>query len=253
MTAQFNLSGQSAIVTGAGRGLGEAIAKGLASAGAAVALCDMDIHSARTAADNICQSGGKAIAVEVNVSKADSVDQMVQTTMEQFGSIDILVNNAGIQRRNPCIDMSEQDWDAVIDVNLKGTFLCSRAVGRIMVPQRKGKIINISSLLGTVAQPNRGPYAASKGGVVQFTKVLALEWASHNINVNAVGPGYVLTELNTALMEDKEAFDELTSRIPMERWASTEDIVGPVLFLASNASDYITGHVLYVDGGYLCL
>ncbi len=253
MAANFDISGKVALVTGAGRGLGEAIALGLAQAGADVAVIDLDIKAAQVVAAKIENSGRKALAVEANVCDADNVKRMVNVVLEEFGTIDILVNNAGIQRRNSCVDMSEKDWDAVIEVNLKGAFLCCKEVGKIMVANRKGKVINITSLLGTVAQPNRGPYAASKGALVQLTKVLALEWAPLGINVNGLGPGYFLTELNQKLMDDKEAFDELTSRIPMGKWGTLDDIVGPAVFLASEASDYMNGHILYVDGGYLCM
>lgn len=182
-----------------------------------------------------------------------TVKNMVDATVEKFGTVDILVNNAGIQRRDPCIEMSEEDWDAVIRVNLKGVFLCSREVGKILVQKGSGKVINIASLLASVAQPNRGPYTASKGAVAQFTKVLALEWAPYNINVNAIAPGYVATELNTKLLEDKQVYDELTSRIPMGRWCEPEELTGAVVFLASNASSYMTGQLVNIDGGYLCL
>lgn len=249
----LDLTGKVAVITGSGRGLGKAVADGLAAAGAVAVIADIDEKSAAETACLLSEAGHESLAVQVDVADASSVDRMVDTVISQCGRIDILVNNAGINRRNPCIDMSEQDWDTVIDINLKGTFLCCRAVGRVMVEQRQGKVINVTSLLGSVAQPNRGPYAASKGGVVQLTKVLALEWAPCNINVNGLAPGYVLTELNLQLMEDKKAFDELTGRIPMGRWAQPEEIVGSALFLASPAADYITGQILYVDGGYLCL
>jgi len=253
MVSQFRLDGKVAIITGAGRGLGYAMAKGLAEAGAQVVIADIDKDLAVEAASCLQSLGLPALAVQVDVTNAASVAQMVELTLTSYGRVDILVNNAGINRRNPCVEMDEEDWDSVIDVNLKGTFLCCRAVGQVMMTQGSGKVINISSLLGTVAQPNRGPYAASKGGVVQLTKVLALEWAKHNINVNALGPGYFLTELNQKLMNDAAVFNDLTSRIPMGRWGELEDIIGPIIFLASNASNYITGHVLYADGGYLCL
>lgn len=248
----FDLRNKIALVTGSGRGLGAAMARGLAEYGASVVVADIDLEAAGSVAEDIKANQGTALAVQVDVTDAESVQTMADKIVGAFGKIDILVNNAGINRRNPCVQMSEQDWDSVINVNLKGTFLCTRAVGKVMLEQKHGKVINIASLLSTVAQPDRSPYAASKGGVVQFTKVLALEWAKSNISVNAIGPGYFMTELNTALMDNKEMYDELTSRIPMGRWAQPEELIGALVFLSSDASDYITGQVVYVDGGYLC-
>ncbi|NLP25253.1 MAG: glucose 1-dehydrogenase [Syntrophomonadaceae bacterium] len=249
----FSLDNKVAIVTGAGRGLGAAMAQGLAEVGAAVVVADINLQSATSTVERIKEAGGKALPVSVDVGGAADVKAMVDACVNTFGTVDILVNNAGINRRDPCIEMSEEDWDAVIRVNLKGTFLCTREVGKILVAKKSGKVINIASLLATVAQPNRGPYASSKGAVAQFTKVLALEWAPYNINVNAIAPGYVATELNTRLMEDKQVYDEITARIPMERWADPEEMIGAVVFLASDASSYMTGQLVNIDGGYLCL
>ncbi|MGE5379494.1 MAG: SDR family NAD(P)-dependent oxidoreductase [Methylocystaceae bacterium] len=253
MDNQFRLDSKVAIVTGAAAGLGKAMAEALAKAGANVIIADVNLAAAEATAHTIEGLGVKALPLQANVAVADSVKAMVDSAVAEMGTVDILVNNAGINRRGPCIEMTEEDWDATINVNLKGTFLCCRAVGPIMIAKNYGKVINIASLLGSVAQPNRGPYAASKGGVVQLTKVLALEWAKNRINVNAIGPGYFATELNRKLMDDPEVYNDLTSRIPMGYWAEPSELGGPVVFLASSASDYVTGQLLWVEGGYLCL
>lgn len=253
MGNQFSVDGKVALVTGAAAGLGNAMAKALAEAGATVVLAGHSIESAETASHEIEQLGGKVLPLQVNVENADSVQAMIDRTVAELGTLDILVNNAGINRRGPIVEMSEEDWDATINVNLKGTFLCCRAAGPILLAKNYGKVINIASLLGSVALPGRSPYASSKGGVIQLTKVLALEWAKHRINVNAIGPGYFATKLNRKLMDDPEVYNDLTSRIPMGYWADPADLGGSVIFLASAASDYITGQVLWVDGGYLCM
>lgn len=249
----FRLDGRVAIVTGAGRGLGAAMAKGLAEYGASVAVADINFKSAQETAETICQSGGQAFPIAVNVTDAVSVDEMVQNCLGKYGTVDILINSAGIVLRSPITETSEEDWDAVIAVNLKGTFLCTRAVGRVLAEKEYGRVINIASILGSVAQPGRGSYPASKGAVIQFTKMVALEWAQKGITVNTLAPGYFLTEINTALMENKPVFDDLTSRIPMGRWGDPKELVGPVVFLASEAGSYVTGQLLNCEGGYLAL
>lgn len=253
MVNRFDLSGKVALVTGSAAGLGKAMAEALAEAGANVVVADINLEMAETTSHEIERFGVKALPVKANVADADSVKSMVSTAVAEMGTIDILINNAGINRRGPLVEMSEEDWDATIGVNLKGTFLCCREVGPILLAKNYGKVINIASLLGSVAQPNRGPYASSKGGVIQLTKVLALEWAKNRINVNAIGPGYFATELNRKLMDDPVVYNDLTSRIPMGYWAEPFELAGPVVFLASSASDYVTGQVLWVEGGYLCL
>lgn len=253
MVNRFDLSGKVALVTGAAAGLGKAMAQALAEAGANVVVADINLEMAEIASHEIERLGVKALPVKANVADADSVKSMVNQAVTEMGTLDILVNNAGINRRAPLVEMSEDDWDATIGINLKGTFLCCREVGPVLLAKNYGKVINIASLLGTVAQPNRGPYASSKGGVIQLTKVLALEWARNRINVNAIGPGYFATELNRKLMDDPAVYNDLTNRIPMGYWADPSELAGPVVFLSSSASDYITGQVLWVEGGYLCL
>lgn len=248
----FGLDGKVAVVTGAASGLGQAMAVALAGAGASVAVADLNLALAEETGHQIEKLGVKAFPVQADVANEESVAKMVEQTTANLGTIDILVNNAGINRRGPCVELSLEDFEATLNVNLKGTFLCCRAVGPQLIAKQYGKVINIASLLGSVAQANRVPYASSKGGVIQLTKVLALEWAPYNININAIGPGYFATELNKKLMEDPVIYNDLTSRIPMGRWAEPAELAGPVVFLASAASDYVTGHVLWADGGYLC-
>ena len=176
---------------------------------------------------------------------------MVDRTIDMFGKIDILINNAGITIRKEAIKYSERDWDKVVDINLKGVFLCCREVGKIMIKQGKGKIINIASLMSFIGGITIPAYAASKGGVGQLTKALSNEWAKYNVNVNAIAPGYFDTPLTKSLIENSVRYNEIKSRIPMERWGKPEDLKGAAVFLASDASDYITGHILVVDGGWM--
>ncbi|HCF50387.1 MAG TPA: hypothetical protein DER60_08900 [Syntrophomonas sp.] len=250
--SMFGLEDEVALITGTDQGIGEAMAYGLAKAGARIAIADKKFNNACIVAERLEKSGVKALPFKVDVQDADNVDLMVSNVIRAFGTIDILVNNTGVSRREECVKMTEEDWDQVVNVNLKGTFLCSRAVGRIMLGNRKGKVINLASMMSAVVQAKRGPYAASKAGIVQFTKVLAVEWAPYNINVNAIGPGYVLTDINKELLESN-TFEYFVSKIPLGRWSIAEDLIGATIFLSSKVSSYITGQVLYVDGGYLCL
>jgi NAD(P)-dependent dehydrogenase (short-subunit alcohol dehydrogenase family) len=175
---------------------------------------------------------------------------MVETVVQEFGRIDILVNNAGVNIRKPVLELTEEDWDTVLDTNLKGYFLVARAVGKHMISQGRGKVINMASILGAVALPNQLAYASSKGGVVQMTKVMALEWASHNIQVNAIAPTYFETPLVAPLRNDPERYRFIMERTPMGRWGQPEELEGTAVFLASRASDFITGQTIFVDGGW---
>ena len=254
----FQLDGKIAIVTGGGKGLGKVMANALALFGAEVVIADIDSNLAETTAQEITQQrGGKTQAVQVDVTKKASVEAMVQRTAEEFGRIDILVNSAGITRRGNAQNMPEADWDDVIAVNLKGTFLSCQAVGRKMIEQRYGKIINIASVVG-----QRGlfhpldyatSYCASKGGVIQLTRTLAAEWAQYNILVNAIAPTYFLTDMTRPLLENKEFSEYLKWKIPLGRPGNTDELVGPVVFLASDASSMITGHILNIDGGWTAI
>ena len=248
---KLRLDGKVALVTGASRGLGRAMALGLAEAGADVAVVSRTKEALESVAEEIRALGRRGLVVRADVTDRDEGTDMVRRTMEAFGRIDILVNNAGTSFRAAAEGYPEEAWDRVMAVNLKGVFLCCQAVGRVMIVQRRGKIINIGSLLSEIGVPLTPAYAASKGGVRQLTKALAVEWAQYNIHVNAIGPGYFRTELTDALQKDEERAAWILSRTPMGRWGVPEDLKGPVVFLASDASDFITGQMLYVDGGWL--
>ena len=241
---------QVAIVTGGGNGIGKSIVLGLANEGAHLCIADLDIKKANEAKTEVEKVGRKAIAVEVDVSKQKDVQFMVEKTIAGFGQIDILVNNAGVARYAPFLEFPAEDWVRTIEVNLSGYFYCAQAVAKQMILRKRGKIINISSVVAQVAMPNSVAYSATKGGVAAFTRVLALELALEGICVNAIGPGPIMTEMaKTALKdEDREA---RIAMIPMGRYGVPEDVVGPAIFLASSDSDFITGQTLYVDGGFL--
>jgi 2-deoxy-D-gluconate 3-dehydrogenase len=248
----FSLDGKVALVTGASRGLGAGMAAALASAGAAVALHSNERPAAETA-DRICKESGRRTALfTADLADRAAADKLVADTLAAFGQIDILVNNAGIIRRRPAVQHADDEWDAVIEVNLSNAFRMCRAMGKHLIDtNRPGKIINVASLLsfqGGITVPG---YAASKGGIVQLTKALANEWASHGINVNAIAPGYMQTDNTKALREDPQRNKQITERIPAGRWGTPEDMAGAAVFLASKASDYVHGHVLVVDGGWM--
>lgn len=248
---KLRLDGKVAIVTGASRGLGRAMALGLAEAGADVVVVSRTMEALEGLAREIGTLGQQGLAIRVDVTDRHEVADMVRSAMETFGKIDILVNNAGTIFRTEAEEYPEEAWDRVLEVNLKGVFLCCQAVGKVMIAQRRGKIINMGSLLSAIGVPLIPAYAASKGGVRQLTKALAVEWARYNIHVNAIGPGYFRTELTEALEKDEKRTAWILRRTPLGRWGVPEDLKGPVVFLASDASDYITGQILYVDGGWL--
>jgi len=250
----FDLSGRVAIVTGGNSGIGHEIAKTLARNGARIVVSNRRKEEGEKATRAIAEMGGDAIAVPADVSQKKSVEAMVQRVMEQFGRIDILVNSAGINIRKPALDYDESDWDQVIDINLKGTFLTCQAVGRIMVEQKRGKIINLSSSVEKIGMELRIAYCASKGGVSQLTKSLAIEWAPYGVNVNAVGPGFTKTALLAKLIEQDPTFIPMVQRrVPLGRLGLPEEVASVVLLLASDAGDYITGQTFFVDGGWTIL
>ncbi|MCQ6265760.1 3-oxoacyl-[acyl-carrier-protein] reductase [Fictibacillus sp. WQ 8-8] len=242
------LKGKTALVTGASRGIGRAIALELAKNGAKVAVNYAGSEAkAQEVVDEIRSMGQDAIAVQANVADSESVSAMVKTVIEEFGALDILVNNAGITRDNLIMRMKEDEWDAVLDTNLKGVFLCTKAVTRQMMKQRKGRIINISSIVGVSGNPGQANYVAAKAGVIGLTKSTAKELASRNITVNAVAPGFIDTDMTHVLEENVKG--EMLKAIPLARFGSTEDISSLVTFLASDCSSYITGQTIHVDGG----
>jgi 2-deoxy-D-gluconate 3-dehydrogenase len=245
----FDISGRVAIVTGASTGLGKGMALGLAEAGADIVLVDY-VNSSETA-KQIESLGRRAVVITADLSVTKPVQSIINSTVDTLGKIDILVNNAGIIRRAPAVDFTEKDWDEVMSVNIRSLFFMCQAAGREMIKRKYGKIINISSLLafqGGILVPS---YSASKGGVAQVTKALANEWAQFGININAIAPGYMATNNTKALREDPVRSKSILDRIPAGRWGLPEDLHGAVVFLASKASDYINGHVLVVDGGWL--
>ncbi|WP_453997007.1 3-oxoacyl-[acyl-carrier-protein] reductase [Bacillus nitroreducens] len=242
------INGKVALVTGASRGIGRTIALELAKAGAKVAVnYSGSEQKANEVVDEIKALGQEAIAIQANVSDADSVQNMVKEVISTFGSLDILVNNAGITRDNLLMRMKEDEWDDVININLKGVFLCTKAVTRQMMKQRSGKIINIASIVGVSGNPGQANYVAAKAGVIGLTKTAAKELASRNITVNAVAPGFITTDMTEQLPEDVK--NEMLKLIPLARFGETTDISGVVLFLASDNSNYMTGQTLHVDGG----
>jgi 3-oxoacyl-[acyl-carrier protein] reductase len=243
----MKLKGRVALVTGAAQGIGKAVALLLALNGADVVVSDINLEKAEETAKEIQAIGRKAMAIKVDVANSDQVERMVETILQQFGQIDILINNAGITRDKLILRMTEEEWDAVLNINLKGTFNCTKAVVRYMSKQRWGKIVSIASVVGEMGNAGQANYAASKAGVIGFTKTIAREFAQRGINVNAIAPGYIETPMTEALPE--KAKEELKRMIPMERLGKPEDVAEAVLFLVSEASSYITGQVLNVNGG----
>jgi len=248
---RFRIDGKVALVTGGARGLGRAIAEALAWAGADVALSARQLDNAHRAAEVIAKTTSrKALGVAADVTERASVEAMVAQVLDSLGRLDILVNNAGVNIRGPIEELGEDDWDVVVDTNLKGPWLCCRAVAAIMKKQKWGRVINVSSMLCEIALPGRTPYAASKGGLTLLTKTLALEWARDGINVNALCPGPFATEINTPLLNDPVVSAQMVANVPLARWGDPVEVGPAAVFLASDASSFMTGATLFIDGGY---
>jgi 2-dehydro-3-deoxy-D-gluconate 5-dehydrogenase len=249
MSGLFDLTGRVAIVTGANRGIGQGLAIALGEAGADVALVGRT--PAEETAERVRAAGRRAAIIGADLSSVAPVQEIVDHTLAELGALDILVNNAGIIRRADSLEFSEEDWDAVIDTNLKSVFFLCQAAARHMVPKGRGKIVNIASMLSFQGGIRVPSYTASKSGVAGLTKLLANEWAGKGINVNAIAPGYIATNNTAALQADQVRNRQIVERIPAGRWGQPSDLAGAVVFLASDASDYIQGHILAVDGGWL--
>ncbi|MHB9094761.1 MAG: 3-oxoacyl-[acyl-carrier-protein] reductase [Eubacteriales bacterium] len=241
------LRGKIALVTGSARGIGKAIALTLAEKGADVAVVDLGREDAEGVAAEIRQLGRRALALSGNVANAQDVEEFVKKVSEEFGRIDILVNNAGITRDTLLMRMKEEDWDAVINVNLKGTFLCTKAVSRVMMKQRYGRIVNISSVIGLMGNAGQANYGASKAGILGLTKSVAREMGSRNVTVNAIAPGFIETSMTDVLSENLK--ESMMAQIPLGRLGSPQDVANTVAFLVSDEASYITGQTIAIDGG----
>lgn len=237
----------TAIITGGGRGIGKAMAESFASSGVNIVVVDIDIDVAQEASLELKKLGVKSIALKADVSNSSDVSDVFENSMKEFGKIEILVNNAGVTRDGLLLRMKEEDWDAVININLKGTFLCSKEAVKIMSKQRYGRIVNISSVVAFMGNPGQANYSASKAGIVGLTKTIAKEYASRGITVNAVAPGFIATAMTDAISENIK--QEMLKAIPMSKFGTVKDVANAVLFFASPESGYITGQVIHVNGG----
>jgi len=250
-TGQFDLTGRVALVTGSSQGLGFTLARGLAEAGATVVLNGRGAERLAGAVERLRDAGLDAHGYAFDVTRREDVAAAIARIEREAGPIDVLVNNAGIQRRAPLEQVGEAVWREVLDTNLTAPFLVAQHVARGMIARRAGKIINICSLMSEVGRPTIAPYTAAKGGLKMLTKAMATEWARHNIQVNGIGPGYFKTEMNRALFEDEQFDAWIKGRTPAQRWGAPEELIGPAVFLASDASSFVSGQIIYVDGGIL--
>ena len=247
----FGLEGKTALITGSARGLGFTIAQGMAQAGATIIINDVVEDRIKKAEKAFKDHGLKAVGALFDITDAAAVATHITRLEREVGPIDILFNNAGIQIRHPIEEFPEEEWERIIRVNLTGVFLVSKYAAKGMIQRRRGKIIHMCSMQSELGRPTITPYAASKGGVKMLVRGMATEWGKHNIQVNGIGPGYFITEMTRALVEDEKFNSWLCGRTPANRWGDPSELVGAAIFLASKASDYVNGHVLYVDGGML--
>jgi len=247
----FDLNGRTALVTGSSRGLGRAIAEGMAKAGARLVINGTDRARVETAVGELRAAGFAAEGAAFDVTDEAAVVSAFEGFDKAGIEIDILVNNAGIQMRKPLVEFSSADWRKVIETNLTSAFIIGREAAKRMIPRKRGKIINIASLASELARPTIAPYTAAKAGIKNLTKSMAVEWAANGIQANAIGPGYMLTDMNQALMSNIDFNNWLMSRVPAKRWGNPDELVGAAIFLASSASNYVNGQTIYVDGGML--
>lgn len=251
MNSLFKLTGKTALVTGSSQGLGLTMAQGLLDAGASVILNGRNAKKLTRAIDRLNANKSDIHSVVFDVREENQIQKAIQDVEHNIGPIDILVNNAGINIRHPLENFPVEDWETVIDINLKGAFLVSKIIAQGMIQRKSGKIINVCSMQSELGRTTITPYAASKGGLKMLTKSMATELAKYNIQVNGIGPGYFKTDMTRPLWEDKEFDQWLRNRTPANRWGNPEELIGPLVFLSSRASDYVNGHILYVDGGLL--
>jgi gluconate 5-dehydrogenase len=247
----FDLTGRTALVTGSSQGIGLALARGLAAAGATVVLNGRDEAKLAAAAEALRGEGAQVATAPFDVTDAEKAAAALTRLEAEVAPLDILVNNAGIQRRAPLLEMTETEWREVLDADLTSAFLVSRAVAPRMIARQRGKIINVCSLMSEVGRPTTGNYAAAKGGLKMLTRAMAVEWARHNLQINGIGPGYIVTDMTRPLVENPEFNQWICGRTPAGRWGRPEELAGAAVFLASAASDFVNGQILYVDGGLL--